>query len=204
VPPLTSSFNDKKLWPKASNIDTGQFAITKQNEHPEATIRWIDYLYSDEGTILASYGIEGTDWKWSENSEYWERILPEGMNPEEYRGGKVTPQAGTPIATIWNADFVLKQDSVFGRHIDSGVEEQYMDHWQIPFPQTYFTEEQEKRISIIESDLNTYIEQMEAKFITGAEAFTKWDDYVKTIERMGLNELIDIYQVAYDTWKNNL
>lgn len=205
VPPLTSEFNDKKMWPKSSNIENGAFAITNQNEHPEATMRWIDYLYSDEGTILASYGIEGTDWKWSDNSEYWERILPEeGMNPEEYRGGKVTPQAGTTIATIWNADFVLKQDSVFGRHIDSGVEEQYMDYWQIPFPQTYFTEEQEKRINVIESDLDTYIEQMEAKFITGAEPFSKWEDYVKTIERMGLAELVDIYQEAYDTWKSNL
>jgi putative aldouronate transport system substrate-binding protein len=59
-------------------------------------------------------------------------------------------------------------------------------------------------IWIIESDLNTYIEQMEAKFITGAEAFSKWEDYVKTIERMGLDELIQIYQEAYDTWKSNL
>jgi len=44
---------------------------------------------------------------------------------------------------------------------------------------------------------------MEAKFITGVEPLDNWDDYVKTIEAMGIDEYVEVYQAAYDRWKAN-
>ena len=42
---------------------------------------------------------------------------------------------------------------------------------------------------------------MEAEFITGAsDIATKWDTYVATIEKMGIAEVLKVYQAAYDRW----
>ena len=39
---------------------------------------------------------------------------------------------------------------------------------------------------------------MTAKFITGAEPLSNWDAYVKTVESMGISEVLGVYQNAYD------
>ena len=35
------------------------FYISSGCEHPEIVLKWIDYLFSDEGSRFASYGTEG-------------------------------------------------------------------------------------------------------------------------------------------------
>ncbi|MPN45305.1 hypothetical protein SDC9_192872 [bioreactor metagenome] len=39
---------------------------------------------------------------------------------------------------------------------------------------------------------------MEAKFIIGQEDLAVWDQYVSTLDQMGLAKLLEIYQIAYD------
>lgn len=40
--------------------------ITKNNKDPEASIKFIEYLASDEGKKLTMFGIEGEHWTWNE------------------------------------------------------------------------------------------------------------------------------------------
>jgi putative aldouronate transport system substrate-binding protein len=44
--------------------------ITKNNKNPEASIKLMQYLQSDEGQKLAMWGIEGTDWTMSAEGNY--------------------------------------------------------------------------------------------------------------------------------------
>ncbi len=44
---------------------------------------------------------------------------------------------------------------------------------------------------------------MQDKFITGNEPFSKWDEYVKKIETMGLEDYLEIQESAYERYKNN-
>lgn len=60
-----------------------------------------------------------------------------------------------------------------------------------------------KEINTIEMDLESYVEQMEAKFITGVEPISNWDNYVETIEGMNIDRYIEIYQDAYDRWEES-
>jgi putative aldouronate transport system substrate-binding protein len=49
------------------------------------------------------------------------------------------------------------------------------------------------------TDINAYIVESTAKFITGeADIAAEWDNYVKALEQMGLQDVIDVYQAAYD------
>ncbi|CAM3746227.1 extracellular solute-binding protein [Marinicrinis lubricantis] len=44
--------------------------ITKENKNPEASIKLMQFLMSEEGQQLAMWGIEGEDWNWSEDGGY--------------------------------------------------------------------------------------------------------------------------------------
>jgi putative aldouronate transport system substrate-binding protein len=45
-----------------------------------------------------------------------------------------------------------------------------------------------------------YIEEMEAKFITGVEPLSNWPKYIETLEQMNLKRYVEVYQQAYDRW----
>lgn len=202
LPPLTSPVNDQPKYPKSHNVTRGLFSITNANPHPEATIRWIDHFYSDEGSVLAVFGKENEGWRWLDASKtQWERIAPDGMGLEEYRGGRVTPDAGVAIATIRKADFLAKRANTgdIGL-VDKEVDDKIIQHWSISYPLVYFDEAQQNRINALEADMKPYIEEMEAKFITGAESLDRWDGYVDTLQRMGAKEYMQIHQQAFDTY----
>ncbi|GAA0389190.1 hypothetical protein GCM10008933_20190 [Paenibacillus motobuensis] len=65
------------------------------------------------------------------------------------------------------------------------------------------TEAESAEVTALRSDLSTYVAQMEAKFITGQESIDGWDKYVQTLKKMGSDRFQEIYQGAYDRWKNN-
>jgi putative aldouronate transport system substrate-binding protein len=203
IPPLLSPSNSTLIFPKKSNLVRGLFSITNKNQVPEATMRWIDYLYTDEGSVLAVFGKENEGWKWLDvGKTTWERVTPQGMQPEEYRGGKVTPDAGVAIATIRLQDFLAKRaNSGQIGQVDVEVDNKIIKHWKESFPLVYFKEAEQTRVNILEADMKPYIEQMEAKFITGTESLDNWGKYVDTLKKMGADEYLKLHQDAYDTWK---
>ena len=50
------------------------------------------------------------------------------------------------------------------------------------------------------TDITNYVDQMRAKFITGVEPLDHWDSYLAEIERMGIGDVLEIMQTAYDRW----
>lgn len=206
LPPLTSDVHSEKVWGKSSGINRGRFAITKNNKYPEATMRWIDYLYSEEGGILATSGREGEDWQWTDDTKTsWTRYKPDGMNAEEYRAGFVTPASGSVVPCYYDKTYVLKQllkpmyENGPVNRLDKDVEEAYVPYWKDFYPLVYHSEENEKKLETMKTDITTYVEQMDAKFITGVENIDgKWSDYINKLKTMKVDEMIRIYQEAYD------
>lgn len=49
--------------------------------------------------------------------------------------------------------------------------------------------------------MNTYLEESLIKFLIGDLSLEdNWDDFVATIDSMGLSTVVDIYQDAYDRY----
>lgn len=62
---LPSSISDKSKIVSTGLGFAGTF-ITKKNKNPEASIKFLQYLASDEGKKLTMFGIEGEHWTWNE------------------------------------------------------------------------------------------------------------------------------------------
>ena len=65
VPPIKGPNGAQYTTANYGNVDTFTFAITEKakGEKAEALIKLADFLYSEEGTILATKGKEGVTWK---------------------------------------------------------------------------------------------------------------------------------------------
>ena len=71
------------------------------------------------------------------------------------------------------------------------------------FPYMYYLQEQEERLTILSTDINSFVEKKRAQWIVGDGDIEKeWDGYISRLEKMGLNEMITIHQSAYNTYKS--
>lgn len=213
--PLTSPQSTTAVVPKNTGLNRGNFAITKNNPSPAASLRWVDYFYSEKGSDYISNGPEGYYWKTAKNSAgKTVRVYGNGVtvkNSEDKRG-KVTPDYGltTPqlVADLDQykvyptANTATGLDS-FDKFARKETKDKIDPYAKVGFPLVYLTSDEQDQISSITNDLKTYVEQSEAKFITGVTPMSDWDNYVKTINGMNVKQYVKVYQGAYDRWKDN-
>lgn len=194
---------DKPVLPITDGLSVGQFAITSENKHPEATMRWIDDSYSEEGAVFLNLGAEGKTWKWKDKAKNIRAHVdqPEGFKSMEDYRGTLTPDYGIPVPKWGRKDEIVWEDDHFNDFTVEETEKKLLPVGHVPMPHVYLTKEESNDVSRIRSDLDTYVQQMEAKFITGQQPLSKWDDYVKTIEKMDANQLVKIYSDAYKRYE---
>jgi putative aldouronate transport system substrate-binding protein len=201
ISPLKGPHGDQLHPSSPVARDFGTFAISSSNEYPYETIRWIDHFFSDEGSIFMRYGIEGETFYYKEDGlpEHNDEIL------QDERGsgvaiGQLTPWpgGGSPqYITVRNASAinppeVQKAQEALDPYLPEAI-----------YGAPLFDEDTSKEVDRIRQDMDMYFEESSAKFITGDLSFDNWDEYVSTIESMGLERLQEIYQEAYDlNYKN--
>ncbi|MZQ86249.1 extracellular solute-binding protein [Paenibacillus sp. 5J-6] len=197
--------SDKVSAPAISRnkgFSTGTFAISKSNPSPEASIRWVDYMYSKEGEMLFNKGPEGILWKFTDSSKTNIEYLPvpNGEDREAYRS-KITPNFGIASPMVV-PDEPVKDE--FAKWVDNENKTKLLDRGaRVPFPALFLTEAESQEVAGFTTDLTSYVTQMEAKFIIGQESLDGWDKYVETLKKMGSDRYREIYQGAYDRWKKS-
>ncbi|SFA77519.1 putative aldouronate transport system substrate-binding protein [Cohnella sp. OV330] len=204
--PVKSDMVDKPAIAANAGITPGAFAISSTNPSPEASMRWVDYLYSYEGALLFNKGPEGILWKYTDEATRTKEYLPipdGGTDREKYRS-TLTPNYGIPAPTINTDDIEKGLKGDFEIWVAKETQTKLLDQGaRPPFPTLFLTSEEQTQVNSLTSDLNTYVNQMEAKFITGAEPLSNWDKYVDTLKKMGAEKMAKIYQGAYDRWASN-
>lgn len=90
----------------------------------------------------------------------------------------------------------------FDEWIDQQNQEKLVPIGKAPFPNVYLTNEEQSEATALLSDLDTYVKQMEAKFVTGQEPLENWDKYIAQMKKMGSDRIIELYQGAYDRWNS--
>ncbi|MCU6711448.1 extracellular solute-binding protein [Paenibacillus sp. J5C_2022] len=198
--PVASEIAGTPVYGKHPGISAnGTFAITSSNPNPEATMRWVDYMYSYEGATLFGQGPEGLLWQYKDKEKKEKEWLPvpDGSEREEYRG-KLTPNYGILTPGMHSNDVNIGLRSEFDLWIDKENEEKLVPISKPPMRNVYLNNEEQTEASTLLSDLDTYVKQMEAKFVTGQEPLENWDKYVAQLKKMGSDRIVELYQSAVD------
>src|SRR5699024_11842503 len=72
-----------------------------------------------------------------------------------------------------------------------------------PRPLFFYEDDEQDKLDAIGTDLGKYVNEMEAAFVTGEKDFSEWDDYVETIEGMGLDDYMEIQEKALERYLEN-
>jgi putative aldouronate transport system substrate-binding protein len=158
----------------------------------------LDYLYSEEGMTLLNFGLEGTHFEII-NGEYVYTDLimnnPQGLSPQDaLRSFGIQSQ------------FTLLQDERYERAFVSDEvnatrdEYQQNNHIGDAYPTLAFSSEEQSIINAKYTEIETYVDEMTDKFIMGIESLDHFDDFVKKVNSMGLDEVLDVQQAAYDRY----
>src|SRR5699024_4782681 len=204
MPALKGPHGDKafsKVSPAVASI--GNFAITSENPNPAATVRWMDYFYSDEGARLYYMGVEGETYEENEDGEleYLDKITDseEGLTFEQEIAKYLTWLGG--VMGIIKEEYFQGSESAPKSLEAADLLEPHVP--DVIWPGFTYTEEENKVLSSKGSDIDKYVSEMTDKFISGDEPLSKWDDYVEELDKMGLEEYMDIKQAAYERYKEN-
>ncbi|MCJ8011528.1 extracellular solute-binding protein [Paenibacillus sp. KQZ6P-2] len=180
----------------------GQFVITSSNKNPEATMRWIDYLYSDEGSKMFFMGFENVTYTKTADGQlqYTDEIVhnPKGLTQDQAIGQYLAWPGGSYAGIVKQQFFKGPEGLPASIEAIKKVESNFpKEIW----PSFTFTTEESDKMSALQTDIGTYVNEMRAKFITGNVPFSDWDKYTATLQKMGLDDYMKIYEAAYDRYK---
>lgn len=203
--PLAGPYGDQMytgVYSTLGRIDG--FIITSANEHPEATVRWMDYFYSDEGAKLFFMGIEGETYEETPDGElkFLEKITnsSDGLTFEQELSKYLTYPNGAYPGIVKEEYFEGSESAPSSLEAAEKLKPYIVEE---RWPSFTYTVEENNKMASLSYDIETYVKEMRDRFITGDISFSEWDGYVNTINNMGLEDYMDIQNAAYERYKNN-
>lgn len=180
---------------------SGNTAISADSENWEVALRWLDYLYTEEGALLANYGVEGDTFEFNEDGEpeFTDKILANenGWTMTQTVASYLCPSAGIANWSDWTRELagVPEKDQAC-----YDVWSEFSDDWRLPSSVTLTQEESTERAALY-ADISTIVKEQTAQFISGAlDIESNWDAYISALEASGMERAIEITQAAYDRY----
>ena len=69
----------------------------------------------------------------------------------------------------------------------------------VPLPVLQISSEDNEELSVLKTDITGYVDEYTAKVVTGElDLEESWDNYLDTLEKMGVDRFFEIYKTAYD------
>lgn len=181
----------------------GMFVLTDKAKNPEVMIRWMDYFYSDEGIRMFFMGWKDDTYKEDAdgNVDYVDNIKnnPDGLSLDQAVGQSLIWPGG------YYPGFVMQKYFKGAEGLPTSVENaKKAEPFVLPqdkvWPPFNFTADEQSELTSVQTDIHTYVDEMRDKFISGNESFDNWDQYVATLQKMGLERYLAIYQSAAERY----
>ncbi len=200
-------FTIAAMTPPRANTSTGQNMVAKSNVDPCGyvvcnsgneqriinAVSLLDWFYSDEACELLSWGKEGETYEMIDGKKTY--ILDDGENVENRYGFqtnslivRIDPEAvmaGFSEEQRDSTDFILA-------HTETGYN---------PVRWVGLNKEEEAVRDEIGTALDIYAQEMISKFLLGTEPLSNWDNFVETLNKMGVDKLLSVYESAYNRVK---
>lgn len=212
VPPLKGP-NGVQLAGYSVGAGDGSFVITNKATEEEriAAIKLADYLFSEEGTVMTSWGFEGDGWRKAEAG-----ALDYNGKPAKYEALKRDVPEGTPDVTWWQLGTMLMVNSIRESFVapedplGNGAYEYRL--WlaakkyepfakpELVYPTDVFIDPADATfIAQIQKTIQDYVKSNLAQFVTGSKDIEKdWDAYVSGFKGLQLDKYLEIHQKALD------
>lgn len=190
---IDDQFSTGRVWALSTNIDENK---------AEAACMLMNYFYTDEGATFANYGLEGESMARQEDGTPWYSDLilnnPDGLNPTQ--------------AEVMYTGYMVPCYSDFSKYSITAILNypEFLEIWatadnSLALPPVELTTEETESYSAVEADVETYLDEVLAKFVTGdidVADDAAWQSHVDTLKQLGVQTMIDCYQTALDRYNS--
>lgn len=181
-------------------VTRGTFAVTCHCSDPAAVLRWVDYLYSEEGCYLARAGKEGEEYTVAGDGTWRWTVSEDQLTAKVYRTAAITDDL--PIPGYIPVEYQLKYD-------DATIQRQVEQNQAVAAiareacPQVFFTRGEAARLAELWSGLGVTIEYQLTWFVSGDDPLTDetWEAFIASLREQGMDEVVAIWQTAVDRYE---
>lgn len=206
IPIPENSFGQKRAISYQTEVMGRFYALNSSAKNKEEIIRFIDWMYSQEGSDISNYGVEGESFEYNAEGqpEFKKDFVMQYKDAQPSTYYAIYSDLGITKLnfTLWacNTRTWFEIEKLAGNWDE--VSDEYWniveadEAYRQPHIDPPFTEEESERIKDIMVDLNTMLEQEYNKYIMGVEPIENWDNVIAKAEAMGVRELEQIYNDA--------
>lgn len=202
-PPKRNKDDVTHLAFKKERLGDVSVAISAKSQNKELAMQWLDYFFTEEGALLANYGIENETFTFDADGKpvYMDFMTanPDGLSLAQTITYYTLPPSMIPCLYDWTREL--------GGVSQGGIDMMYewdkaTKDYMIPSGASMTSEENQEYASIF-TNITTYSKEKITQFITGiADINTEWDGFVSTINDLGIERCIELRQAALDRYLN--
>ncbi|MFY0681110.1 MAG: extracellular solute-binding protein [Thalassovita sp.] len=171
------------------------WAIGHTNEHAVETIKYFDFWFSEEGRRLANFGVEGEHYEMVDGKPiFTQAFLDAGpVNRSLNAVGSQLQGRGYfqdyNYEIQWTNEFALEGIALY----DQG------DYLIPDFLGVAFNADEQKVYDKHWGSVRDYmLERQQAWILGNGDVVAEWDDYMAQLEKLGLSEVLEVMQSAYE------
>ena len=197
VPTMTNSFGQRRNHYQFLHAMNDGAVVSARVRDPEAVMKYINWLYTDEGAELTNFGIEGTHWdridgRYAVNPELVQQRM---QDSDPWRSHMSTISAGLFGVALWLDE--RTQEPFMDEHMAWMYEQWRNDPYMVELVTAPpFNAEEMERRQVILTRLDTIRDEFINSFITGTIPLTRFGEFQQTLRDAGVRELEEIYQTA--------
>lgn len=187
LPPPAGTADEPGYVPNGAYMDEG-LSIAADTNNLDAALRYIDFLYSEEGRTLTSWGKEGVTWK---TEGHKKQFLSQDWPRFEFSTLRNETGVGTNGFYGWfdheaYIAFVPEKELyVYDEAPKYGFDE--------PILPPLYTREDKEFMIIAQESLRKHLAENVSEFITGARPLEEWPAYLEEAQERGVEKIIGIY-----------
>lgn len=186
-----------------SSYTSPVISITTDCLDVEGAVTWLDWWYTDQGSDLANYGVEGLTMEYDENGE------PQYTELYTQNDGSIISDDEFPQLYFYQVvGCVTIPDGVKSFYSDKA--KSFPDVWNTnqdadwAMPPISLNTEEGELFSATFSDISTLFAEYLPQFVTGERPISEWDSFVLTLYDMGIEDCIACWQGALDRYNSKL
>ena len=172
-----------------------------KNGHIDKCLELLNYLYSEEGSELNNWGVEGVSYtKDADGTHHWTEAVTNdpdyGMADAVFKYALPT-LGGWPKAMsyeAWGSMNLVVPDQIT-THKNYALSDTSLD-----IPSFALNAEEQETYSRIITDVNTAVSEVYLSVITGKKDVAELDALLAQVKSMGIGDAVAAYQSAYDRY----
>ncbi|MCV2404001.1 extracellular solute-binding protein [Marinomonas sp. C2222] len=171
------------------------WALTYSNRDPIASIKYMDFIFTEKGRNIANFGVEGVHWTMVDGkATYTDEVLnaDTAVNTQMRNVGAQIP-LGYPQDYNYEKQWT---NEIAAKGIEMYTDNNYIIE---QFNGVAMTVAERLVYDKYWPGILTYMLEAQQRWILGsADVDEEWDGYIARINKLGYDKVIKVYQAAYD------